>query len=191
MNERAPRTTSDQTGRPDPEGTAAFCEVFNRYYTRLCYFSYQIIGDKTKAEDICQEVFLRFWNQRNQLDGGEKAIKNYLYTAVRNLSISFLRHHKVEARYLEQYEAPVAEEAHIAHALIRAEVVSEVHRALETLPPGCRQVVQMAYFEGLKNAEIASKLGVSLNTVKTQRQRAIRLLRSKVRPEILLLLLLC
>lgn len=185
---------SRKASHPPRELTTAeigkFGEVFKTYYARLCYFSFQITGDKALAEDICQEAFIRYWHQRENVAGTEGAVKGYLYAAVRNASLSLLRHDKVVKRYMEEREAAQVEEITIIHSMIRSEVVAEIYHALGTLPAGCRQVVQMAYLEGMKNKEIASKLGVSVNTVKTQRQRALQLLRSRISFEAFALLLL-
>lgn len=170
---------------------AAFGAVFKTYYARLCLFAFQITGDKSLAEDICQEAFIRYWDRREGIAGSEAAVRSYLYTTVRNASVSELRRGKIRKLYCEGREEDAVEEITVVQAMIRSEVTAEIHRALETLPSGCRQVVRMAYLEGMKNKEIASKLGVSLNTVKTQRQRALQLLRFRLSPRALSLLLFC
>jgi RNA polymerase sigma-70 factor (family 1) len=183
----------DKESRPIRELSAAeaeeFGQVFKKYYPRLCHFSFRVTGCKALSEDICQEAFISYWNHRGNIADAEDAVKSYLYTAVRNASISKLRHDKVVKRYLKSQDTPGAGEITIDHAMIQSEVAAEIHSALEKLPQGCRQVVRMAYLEGMKNKEIASKLGVSVNTVKTQRQRAIHLLRSSLKPGALSLLL--
>ena len=141
------------------------------------------------SEDICQEAFIRYWHNRANVSDAEEVVKSYLYTAVRNACISHLRHEKVVKRYRESRNTDETSDITIDHAMIRSEVAAEIRNALEKLPHGCRQVVQMAYLEGMKNKEIASRLGVSVNTVKTQRQRAIHLLRSSLKPGTLALLL--
>lgn len=185
----------DKGSRPDSGLPAAetdrFARIFKMYYSRLCHFSFQITGDKALSEDICQEAFIRYWDRRGDVSHLENAVKNYLYAVVRNASVSAVRHEKVVKRYLEDTGIPDVEEITTIHALIRSEVAAEIHSALETLPRGCGEVVRMAYLEGMKNKEIAIKLGVSVNTVKTQRQRALHLLRAKVSLEALSFLLIC
>lgn len=171
------------------EETEEFSHVFKEYYPRLCHFAFRITGCKALSEDICQEAFIRYWNNRHTVADAGDAVRSYLYTMVRNACISKLRHDKVVKRYLKSPDAAGPDEIGIDHAMIRSEVAAEIHSALEKLPQGCRQVVQMAYLEGMKNKEIASQLGVSVNTVKTQRQRGIHLLRSSLKPGTLALLL--
>jgi len=183
----------DNESRPfselSAEETEEFSHVFKKYYPRLCHFAFRITGCRALSEDICQEAFIRYWHYRHNIADAEDAIRSYLYTMVRNACISKLRHDKVVKRYLNSQDTAGSDEIGIDHAMIRSEVAAEIYGALEKLPQGCRQVVQMAYLEGMKNKEIASKLGVSVNTVKTQRQRAIHLLRSSLKPGTLALLL--
>lgn len=166
-----------------------FSHIFKKYYPRLCHFSFRVTGSMALSEDICQEAFIRYWHNRSNVSDSEDAVKSYLYTAVRNACISQLRHNKVVKRYLKSQDGADTEDITVDHAMILSEVAAEIRQALEKLPQGCRQVVQMAYLEGMKNKEIASRLGVSVNTVKTQRQRAIHLLRSSLKPGTLALLL--
>lgn len=168
---------------------AEFARIFNTYYPRLCHFSFQLTRDRSLAEDICQDAFIRFWDHREYISPMENAVKSYLYTTVRNASISSLRHHAVVRQYRDRYPRIENDDITVIHAIIRSEITAEIYQALETLPQGCREVVSMAYLQGMKNKEIASELGVSVNTVKTQRQRALHLLRSRVHPEVFLILI--
>ncbi len=65
--------------------------------------------------------------------------------------------------------------------MIEAEVLGEVYKALQKLPEGCRKVINLSYFEGLSNQEVADRLNVSINTVKTQKLRALKMLRLSFR----------
>ncbi|MDB5262381.1 MAG: polymerase sigma-70 factor [Adhaeribacter sp.] len=163
-------------------------ELFQEYYARLVYFSFQIIKDKDNAEDIVQEAFIKYWDQRENIDTNSQAVKSYLYSTVKNASLNVLRHQKVEEKYWQTLEDALPDETSIMQLIIRAEVVSEVHRAIQTLPPACQQISRLGYLEGKNNQEIAAELGVSVNTVKTQKQRGIQLLRLRLKPEIFSLL---
>lgn len=165
-------------------------DLFKEYYERLVYFAYQVIKDKDTAEDIVQETFIKFWNQRKNIEADGLAIKSYLYSTVKNNCLNILRHQKVEEKYKEKLGKVYSEEVGIVQLIIRAEVVSELHRALQTLPAGCRQISRLGYFEGKSNPEIAAELGISVNTVKTQKQRGLQLLRLRLDPEMFSLLLL-
>lgn len=82
------------------------------------------------------------------------------------------------------------DEKNVINNIIQSEVLAEVYQALATLPESCQRISRMSYLEGLKNEEIAVKLGITVNTVKTQKQRGLQLLRLRLNPEIFNLLLL-
>ncbi|RFP64654.1 RNA polymerase sigma-70 factor [Hymenobacter lapidiphilus] len=168
-------------------------QLFTKFYSRLVYFSYQITGQQATAEDIAQEAFITYWHQREEVAASEAAIKAYLYSTVRNASLNAVRHAKVVQLHHDKAQAaPVVPEAEpdVVRTLIKAEVVAEIYEALETLPAGCRTIIRLGYLENQSNAEIAAELGISVNTVKTQKQRGLQLLRLRLRPETLLALLL-
>lgn len=161
----------------------AFEQLFKAYYPRLCHFSFQIVRDRVNSEDVVQEAFIKYWNQREEIASHDIAVKNFLYSTVRNASLNLIRHDKVVCHYLEQQDPAPIEEFNIIHSIIRSEVLAEIHMALETLPESCKRISRMGYLEGMKNNEIARKLGISVNTVKTQKQRGLQLLRLILKPE--------
>lgn len=158
--------------------------LFDLLYLRLCRFADQIIADSAAAEDIVQEAFIKYW-QRNADITDLPAIKTLLYVMVRNACFNHLKHRKVVEKFA-QTQTEVAEEA----AVLKAEVWGEVYRAIASLPEGCRNVFKLSYLEGLKNQEIADELKISINTVKTQKARALELLKLRLKPEAFLVLCL-
>jgi RNA polymerase sigma-70 factor (family 1) len=161
--------------------------VFRRYYSKLFYFAYKIIESKASAEDVVQDVFLRFQDRLPQFNS-ETALGSFLYLSVKNACLNLLRHRAVEAKHEASVAFSFEEEASFLENLIRAEVYGEIHQAIQSLPAGCRTVINFAYFDGLKNEEIANRLQVSVNTVKTQKQRGLQLLRLRLGPDAFFLL---
>ncbi|WP_256002033.1 RNA polymerase sigma-70 factor [Pedobacter deserti] len=163
--------------------------VFDRYYDRLVYFCYKIVADKEQARDIAQDAFLKYWQQANSVAENETAIKNFLYSTVHNAALNVIRHGKVVDKHLERQDKEEPREPDVMEAMISAEVIAEIHCAIESLPEQYRQISRMSYFEGKKNQEIADELCMSVNTVKKQKQKALELLRLKLRPEMFALFL--
>lgn len=154
--------------------------LFKANYARLCYFAFKLIGDQPAAEDIVQDCFIKCWSRSPGLPT-EMNMKAYLYQSVRNACLNLLRHTEVEKRYAKREGMPAeSNEGRYLDLIIRAEVLGEINKAIETLPPGCRQVLKLSYFDSLKNEEIAEALGISINTVKTQKARALKLLQVKL-----------
>jgi RNA polymerase sigma-70 factor (ECF subfamily) len=182
-------SASEGTGKLQ-EGILSLEYLFREYYARLCYFAYRFTDNHDLAEDLVQDCFLKFWDRRADV-ANETAAKAYLYQSVRNACLNALRHAEVERKYATSQQAGSGTDTpHRLEMIIRAELLGQVHQAIESLPEGCRQVLKLAYFESLKNEEIAEQLGVSVNTVKTQKARALKLLRFRLGDTAFLLFLM-
>ncbi|RRB00873.1 RNA polymerase sigma-70 factor [Larkinella rosea] len=164
--------------------------LFNEFYDRLVYFSLQLVKDQDQAQDIVQDAFIKYWQEREFVLADRIAVKNYLYSTVRNASLNAIRHGKVVEEYVRQQGTSEPEERSILEAIISAEVMAEIHIAIAALPENYRQISVMSYLEGKKNQEIADELGMSINTVKKQKHRALELLRHRLSPELFTLLLM-
>jgi RNA polymerase sigma-70 factor (ECF subfamily) len=152
----------------------AFNHVFNFFYKRVCFFAAGIVNENC-VEDIVQDAFVKLWERRDSFTN-LNSIKAFLYLTTKNSCINSYKHQKVVDKF-ESTQIETIEHSNIIHQLIEAEVLDEVQRAVEQLPPGYRKVVYLSYFEGLSNQETADYLQVSINTVKTQKVRSLRILR--------------
>lgn len=165
------------------EDTNAFEQLFKDNYAKLCYFASQLLNDAVAANDVVQEVFVNYWN----LNVAERlkigSTKGFLYQSVKNACLNKLRRQKIEHFYLSQQEAEPSEDAKVLNLMIRAEVLAEINKILVTLPNSCQQIFRMGYLDGLKNQEIADQLGISINTVKTQKKRGLQLLKVRLNPD--------
>ena len=172
------------------EGDVTFKKIFVTYYARIVYFAFQIMGDQEGAEDIAQDTFVNFWNQKENVSQHEVAIKNYLYLTAKNLCLNQIRHNNIVKDYQAKNQFPVFDDTDIVNAIVSSEISSRIYQAIETLPGQCREVTRMAYVHGLKNQEIADNLQISINSVRAHKQRAIHLLRDKLSKKDLLLMII-
>jgi len=175
--------------KEENDKSIAFETLFNRNYSNLVYFSFNIVKDKAEAEDIVQDAFIHYWNRKGEIAENMDAVKSFLYTTVKNASLNLLRHQKVIQKFANQLPELI-EEKNIINTIIQSEVYSKIHHAIESLPPGCQKISRLSYLDDKKNNEIAEELGISINTVKTQKQRAMYLLRQKFTAEIFSLFVL-
>jgi len=164
--------------------------LFREYYPRLCHFAWQMLNDKDRVEDVVQDAFMAYLDHAGMIAEDDIAIKNFLYTSVRNACYNITRHMKVTQRYFLLQETNEVEESQVLTKIIRAEVMHEVYRIIQTMPEGCQQIFRMGYLEGLTNPQIADQLGLSVNTVKTQKQRGLKIIKAKLNPELFGLLIL-
>lgn len=163
--------------------------VFDEYYDRLIYFSFQLINNKEQAEDIVQEAFVKYWDYRENIAYERSAVKNYLYTTVKHLSFNVLRHNKIVDTYAQKQSLTEPADQPVIDAIITSEVLAEIHMAIQSLPENYRIISLKGFLAGKKNHEIADELGMSVNTVKKQKQRALQLLRLKLTSDLFTILL--
>jgi len=163
--------------------------LFQQYYRQLCLFANNILHDEAQAEDVVQSFFAGLCEGGSTLPEDEHARKGYLFIAVRNNCLKQIRNEKTRNKYVDQLDKDMIEEQTVMDAMIQAEVTHQLMEAITQLPQGCRQVLHMAVFEKLSNDEIANNLSISINTVKSQKKRAIQLLRTRLDARLLMLLL--
>ncbi len=148
----------------------AFEQFFQQSYMRLLNYAGLFITHSEIADDIVQEAFINFWNKRNELKAG-KSIEALMFTSVRNRCLNYLRDHQTylshigqfkteKLQFLSHYDFLGEEEESIEELLIK-----ELQTALDSLPPKCREVFLLNKVDGIKQKEIAAKLGISIKAV--------------------------
>jgi RNA polymerase sigma-70 factor (ECF subfamily) len=168
-----------------------FEHLFRTHFERLCSFARQYVADMDTAQDICQKVFIRLWEKREEMDTS-RSITSYLFTSVKNRCLNHIRDHKKYRSHLLDVECGDLEiglaisEDHFA----LQELQQRIDKALATLPPKCRQVFEMSRYEQKKYKEIASELDISQKTVEAHMSKAIKLLRDDLGDYLTLLILL-
>jgi len=161
--------------------TLHYSYIFKEYYNALCHYAETIIGEPGYAEDIVQDVFEKLWQKRYAFED-LRHLKDFLYKSTRNATLNFLKgaqHSKErQAKFLHEQEEATGEDLDI----IRMEVFRGIYREINNLPEQCGKIVRMSYIEGLKNEQIAQILSISLQTVKNQKTRGMKLLRMRMLP---------
>jgi len=155
----------------------ALSYFLNVYYASLCIFAERKVGMKEIAEDIVEEAFIKMWNKRADFDS-IAAMKSFLYVVIRNGCFNYIKKQKRDKYHNGQF-AYLQNNADDHLEIIRAEVLAAVYNAIETLPEKCQQIFKMSFLEGVKNELIADRLSLSVQTVKNQKVRAIKLLQSQ------------
>lgn len=160
----------------------AFDELYRRYSRAVLGLALRRLGDRGRAEDAAQDAFAAIWRSASSFDRTRGNGAPWLYTVARNAIVDGLRRRR---------EPPVDEAPEIAapdpgpdDAAESGWVSWRVHRALETLPEQERSLVELAYWSGLTQSEIADYLGVPLGTVKTRTRSALRRLADELGDEL-------
>ncbi|MGB3063932.1 RNA polymerase sigma-70 factor [Sphingobacterium thalpophilum] len=160
-------------------------KLFRQYYKSLCHFAWKFVGESSVAEDLVQDAFITFFKEERRMDESENFMRNYLFTAVRFSCLKYIRHEKVKEKYWSHIDFREEDEHSIELSMIHREVLNEVYRIIAQMPQACQQIFKMGYLEGLSNLEITERLQVSINTVKTQKQRGMKMLLERLHPEFL------
>lgn len=157
----------------------ALAELYDRY-GRLTYtLILRVVRDGAIAEDLVQETFLRVWNRVHGFDAEKGAIGPWLLAVARNRAIDYLRSASGRERNALEFE----ETDHpslftdMEPELLMSDKARRVKAAMERLPANHRQVIELAYFEGLSQTEMAERMGQPLGTVKTWVRTALKSLR--------------
>lgn len=155
----------------------AFEELFNKYYTRLCHYAYQYVGNMPDSEELVQDTFVNVWEKRELLDI-EVSFKSYIYAAVKNRGLNTIRGNQRRTKYhLKQGHTDL--ESSKPDDLIHVEEINDkLYEGLEALPPKCKKIFQLSRLEGLKHKEIASQLEITRKTVENQIGIALKYLRN-------------
>ena len=162
-----------------------FKELYFQHFSLSARTAYYILKNQDAAEDIAQEVFVKLWNKRNDLDAIQN-LKGYIAQLSRNAALDHLKQNKVYEEVFE-LEEKIPDET-------KEDRSSEIRKALESavgqLSPQCRLIFSMSRFEGLSNDEIADFLDISKRTVETQISLALKRFRTDLRQSFIDLLLL-
>ena len=177
------------TDCPDEDLVAAIAqrdiEAFEALYGRYGHLVYsvtlKVLGDTAAAEDAVQDVFLGLWRRPNHFDSSRGRFLTWLLTVARNRAIdqqrSRGRRQRYEAGSLLASDSSSADYDDPALAALLADQRAAVRRALADLPPEQRVAIEMAYFGGLTQQEIAGTLGQPLGTIKTRIRLGMQKLR--------------
>jgi len=167
----------------------AFEALYDRYGTLVYSTALRVVGDVQLAEDIAQEVFLRIWRRPDHYVPERGRFVTWLLSVARNGAVDQIRtrgrrrRHETAGEELER-ELPGDERQDPALMAQLADEGQKVRRALASLPPEQRRVIEMAYYGGYTQQEIAEMLSQPLGTVKTRIRLGMQKLRATLAPDI-------
>jgi RNA polymerase sigma-70 factor (ECF subfamily) len=165
----------------------ALSELYDRYAPILLGLTRRIMGNAADAEEVLQEVFVHVWNRGGLYDPGRSSVSTWLVLITRSRAIDRLRSRKVverthEAAQMENSDAYTSPEGD--QNVFMQERRERVKEELAKLPPEQRQVLDLAFYGGLSQTEIASRTDIPLGTVKTRTLLAMKKLRNALRTEV-------
>ena len=153
----------------------AFEQLYDQHFRRIFCFALRKLGDAAEAEDVVQEVFVQIWRQAARFDPTRGSPEAWICTMARTRALDRLR------RRTSRREEP-SEAAPGVSEPPRTEQALAVRKALDTLSADQRNALELAYYEGLTQTEIAARLGEPLGTIKTRIRTAMIRLRDVLGP---------
>lgn len=160
----------------------ALAELYDRY-GRIAYaLILRVVRDTGIAEDLVQETFLRVWNRLQTFDAQKGAVGPWLLAVAHNRAIDYLRSAGGRERNAVEFEETDHPSLYtdIERSILTSDKARVVKAAIEKLSSHQRQVIELAYFEGISQTEMAVRIGQPLGTVKTWVRAALNVLRDEL-----------
>lgn len=161
----------------------AFQLIFNAYSESLFHFTLSYLKDSSESEEIVQDVFLRLWEIRSEIDE-DKSFKNFLYRMAVNRVFNHIKHQVVRQKY-ENHLMKIDKSFSVSpeDLLFRKELDVKVKGLLSKLPVQKREIFEMSKLMGYSNTEISEQLGISIRTVENQVYRATKFFKENLKDE--------
>jgi RNA polymerase sigma-70 factor (ECF subfamily) len=159
----------------------ALAEAYRRHAGAVFALARRLLSERTLAEEIVQEVFLRLWNDPDRFDPGRGSLRSYLLAQCHGRSVDLIRS-ETSRRRREERELTLAAEAgyDLEHEVWDLAVADRVKTTLQALPEGEREAILLAYFGGHTYKEVADLLGTPEGTVKSRIRAGLRKMRGEL-----------
>ena len=166
---------------------AALALLYDRFSGMLLGLAHRILNDASDAEEILQEAFVQVWKQAGRYDSSRSSVSTWLVLITRSRAIDRLRSRKVKERTLlgvQQEKRGMHTSPEGVGDVLRQERGQRLREEMALLPQEQREVLEMAFFRGMTQSEIANRTGIPLGTVKTRSLLAMRKLRKALSDEL-------
>ena len=156
----------------------------------MCGFANKFLQDVDEAEEIVQNSFVKFWENKNELKVNS-SVRSYMFTSIKNACLNQIKHLKVKEDYKIHNEKEIElSQYSLDDDIDASELESKISKTISELPDARRQIFILSRYEGLKYREIADKLKISIKTVENQMGSAIKFLKSELAEYLVTLLIL-
>jgi RNA polymerase sigma-70 factor, ECF subfamily len=159
---------------------AAFSELYRRYSAAAFGLASRILAEQAMAEEVLQEVFLSVWRRAAAYDPARGSVRSWLFAQIHHRSVDVVRREEAERRRTTTNVEPDAGDEDLDDVIEEGWLKARrehVRRALRGLSPEQRQMIELAYYQGLTQSQVATAAGVPLGTVKSRTLAAMRRLR--------------
>jgi RNA polymerase sigma factor (sigma-70 family) len=158
----------------------ALAEVYDSHAPAVFGLALRLTNDRCTAEDIAQEVFVELWQRPERYDPRRARLRTWLCMIARRRAIDWLRRRGTQDHYLPVLAQPDAAPVDVAEDVLTASVLKQVRAAVDDLPALYRQVIVLAYYDGLTYREVARVLDIPEGTAKTRLRAGLRRMGEKL-----------
>jgi len=154
-------------------------EIYGRYWDKMLAVAFNRLGNQEEAEECVQDVLCKLWKLRDEFSLEKVELSHYLARSIRNQSFNMLdRRHRERVRSASYTPAEDVDLLSPERELIIRELQRQIDDSIKALPPQCQLVFKLSRQDGLSNKEIAEKLNLSENTIKSHLKKANKDIRS-------------
>jgi RNA polymerase sigma-70 factor, ECF subfamily len=171
MREKTEPTSLEERFQQGDDG--ALTEMYRRYSAPMFSAAYQLLGNRELAAEAVQQAFVQAWRSASRFDTSRQ-LAPWLYAIVRRAALDVWRKERRHDNTVAIDDGAAAHTAVPGPSMEQAWQVWQVRSALDRLPPDERDVLKLAYFDGMTQTEVAEALGIALGTVKSRTMRAQR-----------------
>lgn len=172
--------------KPSSDTEQAIKQLFDAHFHQLVLSSFRYVNDYNQAEDIVQDVYVKVWQSFDELKQIEN-FKTYLFKAVKNSSLNYLRHIKVREKFnIHAEDTHSAFEKSPEECKTDEETQNKIHAAVNKLPHHWKEAFVLSKYDNLKYHEIASELNISQKTVEKYISKSLQFLRHELKDLLLL-----
>lgn len=162
---------------------SAFKSVFQQHYSNTCKTIRRFIHENAIAEDLAQDIFVRFWERRDKIDI-KTSIGAYIHRMAINEALTYLRRQKkFQQDNIEDFNLSNID-SDVVKVIEGKELNVKIKFAIDSLPPKCRTVFLLSRHEEMSYKEIALKLDISVKTVENQMGKALKIMRLHLKDHI-------
>ena len=161
---------------------AAFDELYRRHAWAVAAVASRLVTDRADADEATQSAFMKLWDRAHSIETRGRSLRPWLVTVGRNAALDQVRRRRVTVPTDATHERIPAAESGPEETFMQRDLQRTIRDALDALDPDQRAVVELAYFGGLTQTEIAAETGVPLGTVKSRIRLAMRRLRRALEP---------
>jgi RNA polymerase sigma-70 factor (family 1) len=157
---------------------ASLEQIYRQYWSKLYIYAFNVLHEREICEDIVQEIFINLWTRRKDVQISD--LNSYLYKSVKHQIFNHFRKSKYKKQLLMKFNL-INDQYEIDELYEKEELKVHINEVISKLPEQRRIIFQMSRYEGLSNKEITENLNISLQTVKNQISKSLKIIRKSLK----------